>query len=37
MQDAVDADRASNQAGKPAVRRLMIAQEVYRQLRKNLL
>jgi len=35
MQDAVDSDRASNEAGKPAVKRLMVAQDVYRQLRKS--
>ncbi len=34
MQDAVAQDRASNIAGKPALKRLMMANDVYSQLKK---
>jgi hypothetical protein len=34
MHEAVVADRLSNQQGKPALKRLMMANEVYSQLKK---
>jgi transcription factor SPN1 len=34
MEDAVDLDRESNKQGKPAIRRLLMANEVYSTLRK---
>jgi transcription factor SPN1 len=37
MAEAIDQDRESNRQGKPAIRRLMMANEVYQTLRKSTL
>jgi hypothetical protein len=35
MHDAFEADRSNNEQGKPGLRKLMIANEVYSELRKK--